>query len=96
MQVVIFYSTLPLDAPGYGDWAQRMLDRVANQPGFIKSHSWRDEQGQGVTLSYWESIEAIDQWGADAEHQAAQSFGRATYQDWRLEIAEVHTLRESD
>lgn len=95
MHVVIFYSTLPIREPAYDDWADRMLARVQDQPGFVRSHSWRDEQGFGVTLSYWESLDAIQAWGRDPEHQQAQGFGREAYQDWRLEIAEVHTLRES-
>ena len=93
--VAIFYSRRNLDAQAYSFWAQKMSERVQNQPGFMHSHSFRDSEGLGVTLSYWESREAIAAWGRDAEHLEAQAFGRSEgYASYRLEIAQVQTVRE--
>jgi len=50
----------------------------------------RGEDGLGLTVSYWESREAIANWKANGEHQTAQAKGRETwYTDYRLRIAKV-------
>jgi heme-degrading monooxygenase HmoA len=50
----------------------------------------RNTEGFGITVSYWESEEAIRNWKHHAQHQAAQQAGkRLWYQDYTLRIAKV-------
>lgn len=54
--------------------ADRMVELAAGQPGFLGVESARE--GIGITVSYWESLEAIRLWKANTEHLAAQELGR--------------------
>ena len=46
--------------------------------------------GFGITVSYWESTQAIANWQAKTEHRIAQETGKTTwYADYQLRIAKV-------
>jgi heme-degrading monooxygenase HmoA len=92
---VIFASQrTPADDEGYGAMAERMLELGSQQPGFLGIESVRDEQGFGITVSYWETEEAIRAWKADAEHRVAQQQGhRAWYEHIELRVAHVTRAR---
>jgi len=74
---VIFTSTRTGVDEGYGAMAERMVELAAGQAGFLGVESARD--GLGITVSYWESLEAIAAWKRDAEHQLAQQLGRSQW-----------------
>lgn len=75
--------------------AMRMAELATQQKGFLGMESARGENGQGITVSYWDSREAIRLWKANAEHLVAQKMGRQKwYQHFRLRIAEVIEDRE--
>ena len=96
MHVVIFYSQLNLNVDEYGEWADRMSHLVQEQPGFSHSHSFRNEDGFGVTLSYWESEADIERWGEQPEHVQAQQFGASrAYLNFRLERAHITQVKKS-
>lgn len=85
---VIFSSHLSADDNGYEAMAERMVALAATQPGFLGIESAREKLG--ITVSYWESLEAIRQWKSNAEHQEAQRLGREQwYSGFRLRIAKV-------
>ncbi|MCE9661924.1 antibiotic biosynthesis monooxygenase [Halomonas sp. M5N1S17] len=85
---VIFSSHLSADDKGYEAMAERMVALAATQPGFLGIESARENLG--ITVSYWESLEAIRQWKSNAEHQEAQRLGREQwYSSFRLRIAKV-------
>ena len=71
---VIFSSIRTDDSEGYGEMAERMVELAAQQPGYLGMESARNEVG--ITVSYWESLEAIRHWKANAEHLLAQKLGR--------------------
>ena len=78
------------DASGYGEMAQRMVALAAQQPGYLGVESVRDEDGFGITLSYWDSLEHIAQWKNQAEHQIAQVKGKSDwYEAFFTRIAKV-------
>lgn len=62
------------DNDGYSEMAERMVELAAQQPGYLGVESARNEVG--ITVSYWESLEAIRHWKANAEHLVAQKLGR--------------------
>ncbi len=74
---VIFTTLRTNVADGYGETAERMLELAAGQPGFLGAESAREEVG--ITVSYWESPEAIRAWKVHAEHVLARERGR---RDW--------------
>jgi heme-degrading monooxygenase HmoA len=81
--VVIFTSLRTEVDAGYAEAAQRMLELAAQQPGFLGVESARSD-GLGITLSYWQSEEAIRAWREHAEHSAVREQGRA---DWYAAFA---------
>lgn len=86
----IFTSIRTEGDQGYGEMAEHMVDLAAQQPGFLGVESARDAGGLGITVSYWESEDAIRQWKANAEHRVAQAKGNKTwYADFQLRIARV-------
>lgn len=88
---VIFTSQrTPDDADGYGAMADRMVELAARQPGFLGVESVRGDDGVGITVSYWESLEAVRAWGAVAAHRAAQELGRSRwYEEYSLRVCRV-------
>lgn len=71
---VIFTSVRTDVDEGYELTADRMVALAAEQPGFLGVESARNDIG--ITVSYWESLDAIRHWKAHAEHLAAQQLGR--------------------
>ncbi|MEL1262783.1 antibiotic biosynthesis monooxygenase [Pseudoxanthomonas putridarboris] len=78
------------DEAGYGAMAQRMVELVSRQPGFLGAESTRGADGFGITVAYFESEEAIRQWRQNAEHTAAREQGRRDWYDhFELRVAKV-------
>src|SRR6185436_18369743 len=73
--VVIFTSRRTEGDAGYGDTAARMDELSRQQPGYLGMESARGDDGLGITISYWESEEAIAAWSAQAEHRVAKGNG---------------------
>jgi len=85
---VIFTSIRTDAAKGYEDTATRMAALAAQQPGFLGVESARNDIG--ITVSYWESLEAIKNWKNNAEHLLAQQAGAAIfYTNYKTRIARV-------
>lgn len=71
----------------YRTTAARMVELARQQPGFLGMDSARD--GIGITVSYWESLEAIKAWKANMEHLAAQARAPEWYRHYRVRICKV-------
>jgi heme-degrading monooxygenase HmoA len=85
---VIFSSHRTHGDNGYAEMAERMVDLASKQPGFLGIESVRE--GLGITVSYWESLEAINNWKKNAEHQEAQRLGHQQwYSKFRVRVAKV-------
>ena len=85
---VIFTSTRTEVEAGYAEMATKMVALAKAQPGFIGMESARSEIG--ITVSYWESLEAIKNWKANMEHVEAQEKGKTTwYKNYKVRIAKV-------
>ena len=87
---VIFSSQRTAGDQGYEHMAQRMAELASQQPGYLGAESTRDEQGFGITVSYWDSEAAIRQWKQHAEHLMAQALGHTKwYEHFEMRIAKV-------
>ncbi|MEO8000845.1 MAG: antibiotic biosynthesis monooxygenase, partial [Arenimonas sp.] len=75
---------------GYGATADRMVELAAQQPGYLGVESVRDNDGFGITVSYWQTEEHILGWKRNAEHSLARERGRNEwYEHFELRIARV-------
>ncbi|KJF42547.1 antibiotic biosynthesis monooxygenase family protein [Draconibacterium sediminis] len=85
---VIFTTQRTTIDEGYAEMAQQMLELAQQQPGFLGEESARD--GLGITVSYWESLEAIKNWKNNAKHLQAQKLGKEKwYKKYKLRVAVV-------
>ncbi len=85
---VIFTSLIGEDDRGYAETADRMLELASRQPGFLGFETARDEIG--ISVSYWQSEEAISAWKANAQHLAAQQRGKEKWYQWyRVRVCRV-------
>jgi heme-degrading monooxygenase HmoA len=65
-----------------------MVELAAQQPGYLGHESARD--GLGITISYWENLEAIRHWKQQSEHLIAQQNGREKwYEAYKTRICKV-------
>lgn len=87
---VIFSSKRTNGDNGYGSMAKRMEELARRQPGFLGVESVRDASGEGITVSYWDSLEAIRNWKRNEAHQAAQNKGKQEwYKEYKVRICKV-------
>lgn len=85
---VIFTNTLSENTAGYEEMANRMVELAEQQPGFLGMESVRD--AVGITVSYWQSLDAIKSWKQHVEHLNAQQLGRDKwYNAFTARIAKV-------
>jgi len=95
---VIFTSTRR-ESPddGYAEAAARMEELARGQPGFLGIESARGDDGLGITVSYWASLDAVRAWGRHAEHLLAQQRGREQWYQWyTLRVCRVEHARTFD
>jgi len=85
---VIFTSTRTDLDDNYAEMALKMETLAKQQPGFLGVESARNEIG--ITVSYWESLEAIANWKQNLDHLDAQFLGRQKwYENYVVRIAKV-------
>ncbi len=84
---VIFTSIRTEVDNGYTETAQAMLNLASNQPGFLGFESARQEIG--ISVSYWDSLEAIRAWKDNPSHQHAQNQAADWYSTFRVRICRV-------
>ena len=85
---VIFTSIKNNNAIGYTAMAEQMEALARKQPGFLGAESARNDTG--ITVSYWESLEAIVAWKNNSQHLLAQQQGKSKWYDWyKVRICKV-------
>ena len=85
---VIFTSTHSENTEGYGDMANQMEALAKAQDGFLGVDSARNSIG--ITVSYWDSLEAIKNWKQQTDHLVAQQKGIRNWYSWyKVRICKV-------
>lgn len=85
---VIFTSTQKENIEGYSDMAEKMETLAKQQKGFLGMDSARNTIG--ITVSYWESLDAIKNWKQQTAHLQAQQKGRQNWYSWyKVRICKV-------
>jgi len=91
---VIFTSTRTEGDNGYAEMAQQMEQLAKQQPGYLDFESAREEIG--ITISYWESLEAIANWKENTDHLFAQQKGIKDWYSWyKVRICSVEREYET-
>ncbi|MCP3780628.1 MULTISPECIES: antibiotic biosynthesis monooxygenase family protein [unclassified Paenibacillus] len=86
----IFTSERTEGDGGYGVMGDKMVELAAQQPGFLGMESVRDHNGVGITVSYWESLDAIKNWKHNELHKVAQEKGKSEwYKTFGLRVSKV-------
>ncbi|REE79955.1 heme-degrading monooxygenase HmoA [Lutibacter oceani] len=85
----VVFSALRTDIDeGYLETAEKMEALAKLQKGYLGMESARNDVG--ITVSYWESLEAILNWKNNAEHTLAREKGRTLwYKKYQLRICKV-------
>lgn len=85
---VIFTSIQTETTEGYAEMAEQMENLAKDQKGFISIDSARN--AIGITVSYWKSLEAIQQWKQHTDHLIAQQKGiKNWYAYYNVKICKV-------
>ncbi len=85
---VIFTTLLSNNTEGYEETAKKMEALAKTQKGYLGIVSARNEIG--ITISYWDSLEAINNWRTNTEHKFAQQKGKSQWYHWyNLKICKV-------
>lgn len=77
-------------AEEYDRSAEAMVELASKQPGFLGVESARGPDGFGITVSYWDSLEAIRNWKDVPPHLTIQARGKNTfYERYEVRVAIV-------
>jgi len=93
--LVVFRSTRKLDdGVIYSEWSEKMEILVKTIDGYEKHFGFRDpDSREGVTISYFNSLDSISEWKNLADHKVAQDLGREKfYEEYSVQMCEI--LRE--
>lgn len=85
----VIFTSLRTDLDeGYQSTAMLMVELAKEQLGYLGYESARDSLG--ITVSYWDSLEAIRRWKQNADHLLAQQKGRNDwYSHYKTRICKV-------
>lgn len=94
MVVTLFRSRLTTQAGDeYAASSADLLARAQTYPGFVAMKSFAADDGERLTVLWWEDEELLAAWRRDEKHREAQRRGRERwYHYYHLEVAQV--LRE--
>jgi heme-degrading monooxygenase HmoA len=73
----------------YKEYSQMLRELAEANEDFIRIESVEDLDGNGVSISYWKSLEGIKKWKANSTHLEAQAQGKKWYASYQVEICEV-------
>ncbi|WP_274474861.1 antibiotic biosynthesis monooxygenase family protein [Mangrovimonas aestuarii] len=86
---VIFTSKQSDTLQDYNETAQKMELLASKQEGFLGFETAR-EQKFGISISYWETLESIENWKYNSEHLIAQHLGKVKWYDqYHIRICKV-------
>lgn len=91
---VVTFETWPdaAYADTYLEHAAKMREEVERIEGFLSVERFQSlyEEGKLMSMSLWQSEEAIRNWREQAEHRLEQELGRTTYfHAYRIRVARV-------
>jgi len=92
MLVILFRSRLTASAAadGYPEMADEMEDLARQMPGFVDVKAYKADDGERLTVVWWQDEETLKGWREQVRHRLAQRLGREKwYEYYKLEVAQV-------
>jgi heme-degrading monooxygenase HmoA len=87
---VIFTARLTKQLGGYEDAVSMLRARLKEHEGFLGLESVSDEQGEEITISYWDNERSIRQWRDDPEHQEIRNKYRTKwYAHFKVRVVRI-------
>ncbi len=86
--VVVFTSQAAHKDAEYMRLNSELEEIVSRLEGFLGMQSL-SKDGQGISLSYWASSEAIAEWRNQEQHKLAKSKSSAWYEFWSSYICKI-------
>jgi len=92
MYAVIFRAKINRLDSRYSEMASRLRELAISKYGCTEFTSVT-ENGQEISISYWQDQQQIESWKQDSVHLVAQQLGKTTwYLSYKVEVVEI--LRE--
>jgi heme-degrading monooxygenase HmoA len=91
MVVILFRSRLTEQAgEDYHSMAAEMLATAREMPGFVEYKVFRADDGERISVIWWQDQETLAAWRNHPRHRIAQKAGRERwYEYYNIEVAEV-------
>jgi heme-degrading monooxygenase HmoA len=89
---VIFSSEKSDNLEGYAEMDDKTLRLAQEQPGFLGFESVNNGN-KGIFISYWESMDAINNWRQNATHLMAKSNANNWYKRYLSQVCKVESSR---
>ncbi len=91
MLIVLFRSRLTPEAGSdYSEMLEQMARLAQASPGFVSEKSFTAEDGERLTVVWWQDEDTLKQWRNHVQHLVAQRIGREKwYQYYKLEVETV-------
>ena len=91
MLVILFRSKLTAQAgDDYHRMADAMFAHARTFPGFVDVKSFTAEDGERLTVVWWQDEATLKVWATDARHRVAQQAGRDRwYEYYKMDVAEI-------
>lgn len=94
-QYANIFSYLPSDdLKGYAELDEETLQLVADVPGYVGYESVKNSVGRSIFISYWQSLEAVNEWRANARHKVAKNSGRQWYSSYHSMLVKIEYSSE--
>ena len=95
MMVILFRSKLT-DAAGddYKRMDAEMEAHARAFPGFVDVKGFKADDGERLTVVWWQDEETLRAWATDARHRVAQATGRQKwYEYYKMDVAQIVRVR---
>ena len=89
MIVVVFRTRVKpgADLEAMGRLGERMYELASGLPGFISYKDFTAEDGEGVSVVEFETLETLAAWREHPEHKKAQQRGREDFfSEYRIQV----------
>jgi heme-degrading monooxygenase HmoA len=92
MVVVLFRNKLVKDVSAdYGSLLAEMNVYAQSQPGYVADKTYIADDGERVSIVWWQDKESLDQWRQNLKHVDAKQKGRQNwYEYYSMDVAEVY------
>jgi heme-degrading monooxygenase HmoA len=98
MMVILFRSKLAASAgDDYARMSEAMLAHAKTFAGFVDVKSFKADDGERLTVVWWQDEATLKAWATDAKHRVAQQAGRDRwYEYYRMDVAQIVRVSRFD